>query len=111
MRKVFSSNEISETALVRDALVHHGVAATIQNEHSGGSAVPEFRPPAEVWVSRDDDYENARRIVIETLSTLDSKSDAPPWACSNCHEENPQSFDICWNCGQDRTNGSRSALR
>lgn len=65
MRKVFSSNEPSETALVRDALVHHGVAVTIQNEHSGRSAVPAFRPPAELWVRRDDDDESARRIVIE----------------------------------------------
>jgi hypothetical protein len=105
MRRVFSSNELSETALVRDALIHRGVAATIQNEYSGGTAIPEFRPPAEVWVSRDDDYENARRIVVETLSTLDSQSDAKPWACSNCEEENPQSFDMCWSCGQDRTGG------
>ena len=103
MLKVFSSTEISETALVRDALVHHGVAATIQNEYSGASAIPEFRPPAEVWVSRDRDYENARRIVVATLSTLDSKSDAKPWTCSNCEEENPQSFDMCWNCGRDKT--------
>ena len=48
MRKVFSSNEFSETVLIRDALIHRGVAATIQNEHSGRAAIPEFRPPAEV---------------------------------------------------------------
>jgi hypothetical protein len=102
MRKVFSSNEISETALIRDALVHHGIAATIQNEFSGRSAIPEFRPPAEVWVDRDDDYENARKIVVQTLATLDSKADVKPWTCSNCEEENPQSFDMCWSCGRDK---------
>jgi hypothetical protein len=102
MRKVFSSLEVSETALVRDALVHHGFDVTVQNEYSGGSAVPEFRPPAEVWVKRDTDYERARHIVVETLATLDSKSDAPPWVCSSCREENPQSFELCWNCGQSR---------
>jgi predicted RNA-binding Zn-ribbon protein involved in translation (DUF1610 family) len=99
MRKVFSSNELSETVLVRDALVHHGVDVTIQNEHSGQSAVPAFRPPAEVWVKHDRDYENARQIVTETIATLDSKSDAKPWACPNCGEENPQTFEVCWNCG------------
>jgi hypothetical protein len=101
MRKVFSSSEISETTLVRDALVHAGVAVTIQNEHSGSSAVPAFRPPAEVWIERDGDYENARRIVIDTISTLNSKTDAKPWVCSGCNEQNPQSFDMCWNCGRD----------
>ena len=99
MRKVFSSNEVSEAALIRDALVHQGVEVTIQNEHSGGSAVPGFRPPAEVWVTHDDAYEDARRIVIDTISTLANKAELKPWACKGCGEENPQSFELCWSCG------------
>jgi hypothetical protein len=102
MRKVFSSNEVSETTLVRDALVHRGVEAVIQNEHSGRTAVPAFRPPAEVWVTHDRDYESARQIVVETIATLDSKPDAPPWVCPSCREQNPQSFEVCWNCGHDK---------
>ena len=103
MRKVFSSIEPSETVLVRDALIHRGVAATIQNEFSGRTAVPEFRPPAEVWVSDDDDYETAREIVTDTIATIDSKSHAAPWICRSCGEENPQSFDICWSCAHEKT--------
>jgi hypothetical protein len=106
MRKVFSSNEIGETDLVRDALLHHGVEANIQNQHSGRSAVPGFRPPAEVWIARDEDYENARRIVVDTLATLTSKAGGKPWICPHCDEENPQSFDLCWNCGRDKGTGT-----
>jgi hypothetical protein len=102
MRKVFSSHEVGETSLVRDALVPNGIAAAILNEHSGRSAVPAFRPPAEVWIEDDSDYENARRIVGETLATLDRADTAPPWICSNCREENPQSFDACWSCGREK---------
>ena len=102
MRRVFSSNEPSETVLIRDALLHQGVAATIQNEYSGRTAIPEFRPPAEVWVTHDDEYENARRIVVDALSTIDTESNAKPWVCPNCREENPQSFDMCWNCARER---------
>ena len=102
MRKVFSSNELSETVLIRDALIHRGVAATIQNEHSGRAAIPEFRPPAEVWVTHDHEYEDARRIVVDALSTIDMESDATPWVCPNCREENPQSFDMCWNCQREK---------
>lgn len=107
MRKVFSSNEVSETALVRDALVHGGVEVTIQNEYSGQSAVPAFRPPAEVWVKHHHDYERARQIVVETIAALDRKSDAPSWVCSKCGEGNPQSFEVCWNCGRDKASGAR----
>ena len=102
MRKVFSSNELSETVLVRDALIHQGLAATIQNEYSGRAAIPEFRPPAEVWVDDDGAYDAARRIVADTISTIDSKTNAAPWICPSCSEESPQSFDICWSCGHDK---------
>jgi hypothetical protein len=102
MRKVFSSNELSETVLVRDALLHHGLAATIQNQHSGRAAIPAFRPPAEVWVSHEGDYEAARRIVVDTIATIDSKSEAEPWTCSSCGEANPLSFEICWSCAHEK---------
>ncbi len=26
----------------------------------------------------------------------------PDWACSSCHERNPESFEVCWNCGLQR---------
>ena len=102
MKKVFSSIELSETVLVRDALIHQGVAATIQNEHSGRTAIPEFRPPAEVWVNDDGDYAVARQIVVDTIATIDSKADAAPWKCPSCREENPQSFEMCWSCGHEK---------
>jgi hypothetical protein len=105
MLKVFSSNVISEAVLVQDALIRHGIEATTQNEYSGRSAVPEFRVEAEIWITHDSDYDSARKLVVDTLSTLDSKTDGPPWACSNCVTENPASFELCWNCGKDRING------
>jgi hypothetical protein len=106
MLKVFSSNVISEAVLVQSALIRHGIAATTQNEYSGRSAIPEFRPEAEIWITHDSDYESARKLVVETLSTLDSKTDGPQWACSSCATENPASFELCWNCGKDRASPS-----
>lgn len=100
MRKVFSSNILSEMILVRDALEQHGIAASIQNENSGYAAIPEFRPPADLWVTQDSDEDRARQIVTATLATLDSKAEAEPWQCGQCREENPCSFETCWNCGR-----------
>ncbi len=106
MRKVFSSTEVSEIALVRDALEGNGLGVTVQNEYSGRSAVPAFRPPVEVWVRNDADYDEARRIVVATIATLNSTSDAPPWTCPRCREENPQSYEVCWNCVHEKGSGS-----
>jgi hypothetical protein len=102
MKKVFSSNEISEIVLIRDALERKGIEVTIQNEFSGRGAVPEFRPPAEIWVWQDEHYDRARRVVTQTLATLDCKTETAPWVCTGCSEENPQSFDVCWSCGREK---------
>lgn len=101
MIKVFSSNVISEAVLVQDALIRNGIDAITQNEHSGRSAVPEFRPPAEIWITRDADYEAARKLVVDTLHTLDSKTEGPHWVCPGCAADNPASFELCWTCGAD----------
>ena len=105
MRKVFSSAEVTETSLVRDALERHGIDVTIPSDYSGQSAVPAFRPPAEIWVRNDADYDRARQVVVETIATLDSESDAPPWTCSSCGAENPPSFEVCWSCGHEKGTG------
>jgi hypothetical protein len=102
MRRVFSSNVVSETVLVRDALLRHGIEATVQNAYSGHSAVPEFRPPADIWVTHDMDYDAARLLVKETLSTIDGNREAPPWCCARCNTENPATFELCWNCSKER---------
>ena len=98
MRRVFSSAEMPEVVLVRDALLHDGIAATIQNQHSGFTAVPAFRPPAEVWV-HDDHVEEARTIVRQALSRMDSAASGEPWPCTRCKEVNPPAFETCWSCG------------
>lgn len=111
MRKVFSSNVVSETVLVRDALLRHGIEAVAQNEQSGYSAVPEFRPPAEIWVVHDADYAVARRLVTETLSTIDSKIEAAAWCCAECNSENPAPFELCWSCSKERGDAEDQAER
>jgi hypothetical protein len=107
MLKVFSCVDITEAVLVKDALVHHGIEVTTPNEYSGQSAVPGFRPPAEVWITRDSDLDAARRVVTDTLSTLDNKSVGPQWVCTSCGTDNPPSFELCWHCGKDRGSHGR----
>lgn len=106
MRKVFSSNVTSETVLVRDALERNGLEVTIQNINESLSPIPGFSPPAEIWAMRDEDYERARRIVNEVMSVMAHQSALPDWMCARCHEANPPSFEICWNCGTEEPVGN-----
>jgi len=47
-------------------------------------------------------YDTARRLVADTLSIIDSKTEAAPWLCADCKSENPAPFELCWNCGKDK---------
>ncbi len=39
-----------------------------------------------------------RHVLGQPLPTVEV-SDRPAWTCSGCREENPGTFDLCWNCG------------
>jgi hypothetical protein len=107
MRKVFTSIEMPETVLVRDALLRQGIPASIQNVNSSLSAVPGFRAPAEVWVDSDGDADEARAIVKETLSRIDSESSDESWSCVACGEQSPGPFETCWSCGSPKDKATR----
>jgi hypothetical protein len=107
MRKVFSSVDMPRTILIRDALLHEGIPATIQNQNTGFAAILSFRAPAEVWVENDGDLDKAKQTVRETISQLDSAADDEWWKCIKCNEQNPQSFDSCWNCDSARHSVAR----
>jgi hypothetical protein len=53
-----------------------------------------------VWVENPDDAARAREL-IEAFQR--SGPPGPAVECRECGEENPASFDLCWNCGRDLT--------
>jgi hypothetical protein len=54
-----------------------------------------------VWVDDAADAPRARELIAEYQSS--SAAPGPPVKCPECGEENPSSFDLCWNCGRDLT--------
>lgn len=109
MRKVFTSNVTAQTILVRDALERDGLEVTLQNVNESLSPVPGFSPPAEIWAMHDADYARAQRIVNATMATITRQSALPEWVCAHCHESNPPAFEICWNCGTEKSGGAAGA--
>jgi len=41
----------------------------------------------------------ARRAIVEVA---EARASAASWPCPRCGEENPDHFDVCWNCQADR---------
>lgn len=101
MKRVFSTLEISEAILVRDALLQAGIEAMIENQNTSFSAIPGLRAPAEIWIRDDGRFEAARKIVTQTVTAIDDPSEQATWTCKECGEANPVSFDVCWNCQRE----------
>ena len=84
---------------IRNVLINHGFDVTLNNEFassaSGGLAPFDTWP--EVWLLKDDDFDNAKKI-IESISY---NSIQAAWECKKCQEENDESFDYCWKCHEE----------
>ena len=49
----------------------------------------------------------AGEAVIFPSGTPKADEDATPgWICTNCHEKNPENFEICWECKHARPKGA-----
>ena len=84
---------------IRNVLINHGFDVALYNEFassaSGGLAPFDTWP--EVWLLKDDDFDNAKKI-IESISY---NSIQAAWECKKCQEENDESFDYCWKCHEE----------
>ena len=70
----------------------------IFNTHASSVAgeLPIDAASPQLWVEKPDDAPRARELIDAYLR---SSTTGPPLTCPNCGEENPSSFDLCWNCG------------
>lgn len=84
---------------IRNVLINHGFDVALNNEFassaSGGLAPFDTWP--EVWLLKDDDFDNAKKI-IESISY---NSKQAGWECKKCQEKNDESFDYCWKCHEE----------
>jgi hypothetical protein len=55
---------------------------------------------------------SADEAVAFPLGTPKAEADATPgWVCRQCHEKNPENFELCWNCGHLRAKSTASNHR
>lgn len=84
---------------IRNVLINHGFDVALNNEFassaSGGLAPFDTWP--EVWLLKDDDFDNAKKII----ESITYNSIQAAWECKKCQEENDESFDYCWKCHEE----------
>ena len=103
MEKVYSSDNLIMAGHVKSLLENEGINCIIKNQNLAG-AIGELPPVEcwpEVWITNDEDYDLAMKIVA-TVITNDLSS-ANDWQFE-CGEMIEGQFTACWKCGNNRLN-------
>lgn len=88
---------------VKQLLEDNGIPCFIKNEFAIG-ALGELSPLdclPEVWIN-DEGWKTRAQRFIDEMDTKNVALDSDPWQCTNCHESNESTFEICWKCSQGR---------
>jgi hypothetical protein len=98
MRRVYSAANLPEAYIVLDLLRAAGIDARVFNENAQGGLgeIPFTHAYPELWVMDDADVERARTVVTDYEHAPVRRN----VFCRACGEQNPGSFQICWNCGE-----------
>jgi hypothetical protein len=84
--------------LLRQLLAMNGIRAHVFNENMQGAVgeVPVDSALPQLWIEDERDEERAlallRRNEVE-------RNQPGSYFCRTCKEENPATFELCWNCG------------
>jgi hypothetical protein len=90
--------------LLKHLLAMHGIKAHVFNENMQGAVgeVPVDSALPQVWI--DDDRDAARAAAVLRQHEVERNRKGSHF-CRECKEENPATFELCWNCGAGLSTG------
>lgn len=98
MKKLYSATSLPDAHLIRNLLDQSGIDVHIFNENAQGGVgqLPVADAYPQIWVDDERDFQRAREILE---SFLKMPAIGNNLHCRQCDEDNPTTFQICWNCG------------
>jgi hypothetical protein len=101
MKLVYSAPIAATAHHAKNILESHGIDCVLKGEFLSGAIgeIPPHEAWVELWVLDESRYDEAQKIINETLIADSGKSD--PRNCPNCGAEIDGPFSQCWNCGAD----------
>ncbi len=98
MQRIFTAANRFDAYLLVDRLAHAGIKAHVFNENMSsivGDVPPDVAQP-QVWLDDDADRERADAVL---RAYQIERNRTGTLVCARCGEENPATFDLCWQCG------------
>ena len=99
MKRIYTALHLPDAHIVANLLTHSGIAVRVLNVNAAGAMgeLPMDAALPQVWLENDKD-ETAARALIENYQRTGASNIVRP--CSQCGEENPIAFELCWSCGR-----------
>lgn len=96
MKLVYTNEDRFKVNAMRSFLESHGVPCFVKNEHLSSimGEIPFFETWPELWVA-EEIAPKASELITQLKEPNVNRAD---WVCSECQEENPGTFDFCWQC-------------
>lgn len=98
MKKLYSAPSLPDAHLIRNLLAQAGIEAHVFNENaqSGVGQLPVTEACPQIWIVDERDLLRAREIIeaFERMPAIRTNL-----RCVQCSEDNPSTFQVCWNCG------------
>lgn len=97
MKRVYTAAHLPDAQMLVHTLEEHGVRARVLNEtlQGGVGELPHIYP--EVWIDDESDWEQARSLARRF--DQGGAGSHGTTRCPRCGEDNPATFEICWQCG------------
>ena len=97
MIRVYIAESLADAHLVSNLIRSWGIESHIFNEFADGAVgeLPFTHTWPEVWIENDEDEARALEIIANRSASVSSSEDV---VCTECEQDNPANFEICWNC-------------
>jgi cytochrome c556 len=98
VKRIYTGANRVDAFLLRDRLQHADIDAHVFNEHmeSVSGEVPFGAAGPQVWVD-DENVERANQVLVAFAA---ERQRVGSLRCVDCGEDNPATFELCWNCGR-----------
>jgi hypothetical protein len=98
LKKLYSAASLPDAHLIRNLLDQAGIEAHVFNENAQGGVgqLPVMEACPQIWIVNERDLQRARQLLeaFEHMPAIRSNL-----RCEQCAEDNPTTFQLCWNCG------------
>jgi hypothetical protein len=100
VKLVFTHENSLIVGNIYNILEQNQIQARLKNRYASGGAgdIAPHETWPELWVENDD-FDLASQIIADINTQLEQY-----WRCPKCNEQNPQNFEICWQCQYEKEN-------